>query len=176
MTIYTMIYTYYRFIVIASSELRKVLFFGAVCDFFVVYEIPRELLNGGRRVWSFARTSLKIKVSRSISAACARFMFGKKHICSSFFCVWTCIALFIIVCFQFPISSTSVVFHKPISLLDLGASSVSYAIWFFGSLSSVYNFISRYILLSRWINDDDMNYWQKYNFSCRNDCFLLCCF
>jgi len=75
MNIYTMIYTYYGFIVTASSELRKVLFLALSVTFLFVYEIPRELLNGGRRVWSLARTSLKIKVSRSILAACARLCF-----------------------------------------------------------------------------------------------------
>ena len=51
------------------SELRKVLFLAlSVCSFCHVYEISREPLNGfspnshGRRVWSLARTSLKVKV------------------------------------------------------------------------------------------------------------------
>jgi len=55
---------------IARSELRKVLLLvPSVCGLFVcVYEISREPLNGlapnshRRRLWSFARTSLKVKV------------------------------------------------------------------------------------------------------------------
>jgi len=53
----------------ARSELRKVLFLApSVCGFLYAYEISRELLNGfvpnshGRRVWSLAWTSLKVKV------------------------------------------------------------------------------------------------------------------
>jgi len=81
-------------VVTARSELRKVLFFGAVSLWFLfVYEIPPERLNGfarnsrGRRVWSLAWTSSKVKVkcqrSRSpgtkngilaLSAACMRFV------------------------------------------------------------------------------------------------------
>ena len=51
----------------ASSELRKVLFLALSVTCFV-YEISRESLNGfvpnshGRRVWSFAQTSLNVKV------------------------------------------------------------------------------------------------------------------
>jgi len=55
----------------ARSELRKGSVFGAVnLCFLFVYEISREPLNGfapnshGRRVWSLARTSLKVKVNR----------------------------------------------------------------------------------------------------------------
>ena len=51
------------------NELRKVLFLApSVCGFLFVYEISRKPLNGsaqnshGRRVWSLARTSLKVKV------------------------------------------------------------------------------------------------------------------
>ena len=82
-------------------------FFGAVSLWFLfVYEISREPLNGftpnshGRRVWSLAQTSLKVKVkgqrSRSSltrdknvifspfnSAAFVRFMFGKISLASS---------------------------------------------------------------------------------------------
>jgi len=42
----------------------------SVCGFFFVYEISPELLNGfvpnshGRRIWSLAWTSLKVKVTR----------------------------------------------------------------------------------------------------------------
>ena len=77
-------------------------FFGAVSLFFLfVCEISREPLNGfapnshGRRVWSLARMSLKVKVkgqrSRSpwtktafsaLSAACVRFVFGKTSLAS----------------------------------------------------------------------------------------------
>jgi len=78
------------------SELLKVLFLALSVTFLFVYEISREPVNGfvpnshGRRVWSFARRSLniKIKCQRSMSrgtkrhfsassAACVRFMFGK---------------------------------------------------------------------------------------------------
>jgi len=51
------------------SELRKVLFFGAVCDFLFVYKISPELLNifvpnsQERGVWSLACTSLNAKVN-----------------------------------------------------------------------------------------------------------------
>ena len=67
-----------------------------------VYEIYREALNGfapnshGRRVWSLARTSLKVKVKRqaeqgqrdktvvsALSAACVWFMFGKTSLASN---------------------------------------------------------------------------------------------
>jgi len=51
------------------SELQKVLFLApSVCGFSFVYEISPEPLNGfapnshGRRVWSHAWTSLKVKV------------------------------------------------------------------------------------------------------------------
>jgi len=71
--------------------------------FLFVYEIFREPLNGfapnshGRRVWSFARTSLKvdIKGQRSRSpgtknifrpfAACVRFVFGQTTLACSCF-------------------------------------------------------------------------------------------
>jgi len=52
----------------ARSELRKVLFLALSMALLFVYEIYREPLNGfapnlhGRRVWSLARTSLKVKV------------------------------------------------------------------------------------------------------------------
>ena len=53
-------------VVTARSELRKVLFLGpSVCGFF--FEIYPEPLNGsvpnshGRRVWSLAPTSFKVK-------------------------------------------------------------------------------------------------------------------
>ena len=90
----------------ARSELRKVLFLApSVCGFLYAYEISRELLNGfvpnshGRRVWSLAWTSLKVKVKgqRSkvnvtrkkrhpsvISAVCVRFVFDKTSLASSF--------------------------------------------------------------------------------------------
>jgi len=52
-----------------GNELRKVLFLVlSVCGFLFVYEISPEPLNGfapnsqGRRVWSLARTSLKVTV------------------------------------------------------------------------------------------------------------------
>jgi len=71
---------------IARSKLLKILFLApSVCVFCFVYEIPREPLNGfapnshGRRVWSLARTSLKVKVRghqgkrfSALSAACVR--------------------------------------------------------------------------------------------------------
>jgi len=68
--------------------------FGAAFDFFM-YEISWEPLNGfapnshGRRAWSLAQTSVKVKVTRdkmafsAISAACVRFMFGKTSCVSS---------------------------------------------------------------------------------------------
>ena len=82
--------------------------FGAVSlCFLFLYEISREPLNGfapnpqGRRVWSLAQTSLKIKVkdkrSRSpgtktafsaLSAACVRLMLGKTSFTSGFFNVF----------------------------------------------------------------------------------------
>jgi len=53
----------------SRSELLKVLFSApSACGFLFVYEIFRERLNGfapnshGRRVWSLAWTSLKVKV------------------------------------------------------------------------------------------------------------------
>jgi len=52
-----------------NCELRKVLFLApSVCRFLFVYDISREPLNGfapnsqGTRVWSLARTSLKVNV------------------------------------------------------------------------------------------------------------------
>jgi len=71
------------------SELRKVLFVALSVTFLFVYEISREPLNGfapnshGRHVWSLARMLGRVWRSRSISAACVRFMFEKKHLCSS---------------------------------------------------------------------------------------------
>jgi len=56
-----------RQIFTACSEVRKVLFLTLSVTFLFVYEISLELLNGfasnshGRRVWSLARTSLKVK-------------------------------------------------------------------------------------------------------------------
>ena len=53
----------------ARSELHKVLFLALSVTFLFVYEILREPLNGfapnshGRRVWSLARTSLKVKIN-----------------------------------------------------------------------------------------------------------------
>jgi len=51
-----------------NTELRQVLFLAPpVCGFLFVYEISRKPLNGfapnsrGRRVWSLARMSLKVK-------------------------------------------------------------------------------------------------------------------
>ena len=81
--------------------------FGAVSLFFVflfVYEIYREPLSRfapnshGRRVWSPAGTSLKVKVNgqgyqeqkrhfSAISAACVRSMFGKTSLTCSFIAV-----------------------------------------------------------------------------------------
>jgi len=56
-------------VVTARSELWKVLFLAtSVCGLLFVYEISREPLNRfassshGRRVWSLAWTSLKVKV------------------------------------------------------------------------------------------------------------------
>jgi len=58
-------------IITTRSELWKVLFLApSVYVFLFVYEISRESLNGfapnsyGRCVWSLARTSLKVKVTR----------------------------------------------------------------------------------------------------------------
>jgi len=73
-------------------ELREVLFFGAVCyRFWLVNQISREPLNGfapnspARRLWSLARTTLKVKVKGQghhgqkkhfsvLSTACMRFI------------------------------------------------------------------------------------------------------
>ena len=52
-------------IITARSELRKVLFLApSDCDFLFVCEISWESLpnSHGRRVWSLAGTSLKVKV------------------------------------------------------------------------------------------------------------------
>ena len=66
-----------------------------------VYEISREPLDGfapnshGRRVWSLARESLKVKVKgqghqgqktafSALSAACVRFVFGKTSLAQAF--------------------------------------------------------------------------------------------
>ena len=60
-------------IIAARSELRKVLFLALSETFLSVYEICREPLNGfatyshGRRVWSLARTSLKVQVIGKLS-------------------------------------------------------------------------------------------------------------
>ena len=74
-------------------------FFGGVSLWFFlfVYEISPELLNGfapkshGRRVWSLAWMSLKVKVTRvknqhlsTLLASCVQFMFGKTSLASSF--------------------------------------------------------------------------------------------
>jgi len=76
-------------IITTHSELHRVVFVGAVCDFFCLcmYEISRETLNGlatnsrGRRVWSLARTSLKVKVN----FGGLRVLFEKNLCSSSFF-------------------------------------------------------------------------------------------
>ena len=67
-----------------------------VCGFLFVYEISPEQLNGfapnsdTRRVWSFARTSLKVKVTKdkeqhflALLAACKHFTFGKTSLAFS---------------------------------------------------------------------------------------------
>ena len=76
---------------------------GAVSLMVFVYEISRELLNGfapnshRRRVWSLARTSLKVKVIgqghqgqrrcvSALSAACVRFVFSKTSLATSCCC------------------------------------------------------------------------------------------
>jgi len=76
------------------------------------YEISREPLNGfapnshGRRVWSLARTSLKVKVKgqghhkqrrhfSSLSATCVRFMFGKTPLASSKVSEGVCVCVFV---------------------------------------------------------------------------------
>ena len=89
-TIHTGIHTYHRSIVTTSSELCKVLFWRCLCCLCV--QISLELLNRfvtnsqGRRVWSRAQTSLKVKVNfGSLCSLCL-----EKHICSSFLCVCTC--------------------------------------------------------------------------------------
>jgi len=76
-------------IITSRSELRKVLFLAPSVFFLVVYEISRD--SHGRRVWSLAQTSSKVKVkvkcqrSRwprtktafvALSAACVRLVFG----------------------------------------------------------------------------------------------------
>jgi len=58
-------------IIAAHSELHKVLFLALSVTFLFDYEISQALLNGfapnsqQRRVWSVARTSLKVKVNFS---------------------------------------------------------------------------------------------------------------
>ena len=85
----------------AVSKLWKGLFLVlSVCGFLFVYEISCEPLNEfapnshGRRIWSIARTSLKVKVTWdkktaffSPLGACVWFMFGKTSLASSLFCV-----------------------------------------------------------------------------------------
>jgi len=73
--------------------------------FLSVYEISPELLNTfvsnahGRRVWSLARTSLKVKIKSQgqeaqkqhisvLLAACVHFMFGKTSLASTFKMNW----------------------------------------------------------------------------------------
>ena len=81
--------------------------------FSFVYEIFRESLNRfapnshGRRAWSLARTSLKVKVKdqddqgqkrhfSALSAACVRFMFGKTSLaCSLVLLLHKCISRFL---------------------------------------------------------------------------------
>ena len=87
-------------VITARSELRKVLFLApSVCGFLFVHEISRKPMNGfapnshGRRIWSLARKSLKVKVkdqkSRSPGTvngtfrSFRRFMFGKISLASS---------------------------------------------------------------------------------------------
>ena len=89
-------------VITARSELRKVLFLApSVCSFLFVYEIFREPLDGyapnshGRRVWSLAQISLKVRAKGqchqgqkryflSLSAACVQFVFGKTSLASRF--------------------------------------------------------------------------------------------
>jgi len=58
--------------------MRKVLFLALFVTFLFAYEISRELLNGfapnsqGRRVWSLARTGLKVKVNFGLRAVYVR--------------------------------------------------------------------------------------------------------
>ena len=83
-----------------GSELRKVLFLApSVCGFLFVYmKYLGEPLNGfaphshGRRVWSLAGTSLKVKVNGQghqrqkatfFGRSCVRFMYGKTSLASS---------------------------------------------------------------------------------------------
>jgi len=74
----------------ALAHILVWLFLALSATFLFVCEISREPLNGlasnsqGRRVWSLARTSMKVKVTTdkngifsALSAACVRFMFGK---------------------------------------------------------------------------------------------------
>jgi len=76
---------HFSMVITARSVLRKVLFLApSVYGFLFVYEIPRELLNGfapyshGRRVWSLARKTLKVKVrgQRSRSPGTKMAFFG----------------------------------------------------------------------------------------------------
>jgi len=73
--------------------------FGAISLLFFVYEISVEVLNRfapnshGRRVWSLAHMSLKVKITRDnktasspLLVACVPFMFGKTYLASSFHC------------------------------------------------------------------------------------------
>jgi len=70
-------------IIAALSELRKVLFLApSVCIVLFVYEMYREPLNEfapnshAKRVWSLARTSLKVKGQRSRSPGTKTAFFG----------------------------------------------------------------------------------------------------
>ena len=82
----------------APSELRKVLFLAPlVYGFLFVYEISREPLNGfarnsqRKRVWSIARTCLKVNVKGKghrgqkafFGPFGVRFMFGETYLTSS---------------------------------------------------------------------------------------------
>ena len=91
-------------VVTARSELRKVLLFGAVCDFFVCWtdlrQVRKEDVFGPSlgRVW-MSRSKVKVTIEGQkwndilpLSAACMLFMFGK---ISSASCV---IFMFLIFC------------------------------------------------------------------------------
>jgi len=101
-------------LVTARSELRKVLFFAPSVCFLFVYEISWEPLNG-RRVWSIARTSLKVKVTRdkkrqfSAFSVAACSLFGKTSSATIFgsrpsdhyfrsVCLFVCLSVCLSVC------------------------------------------------------------------------------
>jgi len=100
-----------------------------------VYEMTQEALNGfapnshGRRVWSLARTSLKVKAKGQghqgqktaflvLSAACVQFVFGKASLASSFdFCCVSC-------CMMYPLLSLQTVLNYKVFFTIIQKRSV----------------------------------------------------